>query len=217
DFAHGRRKSSVGRSVSGFAECIRSRSAWRSSLAFAVLLFAVAPAAWPGSIEAVGSAAGKVEPYDPAAIPSLFLHRSGRESWPAWRRSVPAGHWTRIEGTDLGDVIPKRRVQGALKARIDAWNGLAADRGRSRLYSAANGGHADYAGNEVYELDLETDRPRWKLLRGPSRKEDVLASDYNRKAYHDYYRDGRPASTHTYYALQFLASRNAIFKFGAGS
>lgn len=130
---------------------------------------------------------------------------------------MPAGHWTRIEGTDLGDVIPEPRVRGSLKARIDAWNGLAADRGRSRLYSAGNGGHADYAGNEVYELDLASDRPGWKLLRGPSRNEDVLASNYNRKEYNDYYRDGRPASTHTYYALQFLASRNAIFKFGAGS
>jgi hypothetical protein len=106
---------------------------------------------------------------------------------------------------------------GALSARIDAWNGLAADRRSNKLFSAANGGHADYAGNEVYEIDLSVEKPAWKLLRAPTPNEQILASNYALKQFHDYYLDGRPASTHTYYALNFLASRNAIFKFGAGS
>ncbi len=169
------------------------------------------------SSAATGEASGTVAPYDASAIPSNSFADAKRASWPAWRRSLAPGAWIRLPDTDLGELVPKEPVSGSLKARIDAWNGLAADRARNRLYSAANGGHADYAGNEVYELDLSRDRPRWRLLRGPTPKEGVLASNYNRKEFHDYYRDGRPASTHTYYALQFIASRNAVFKFGAGS
>jgi hypothetical protein len=125
--------------------------------------------------------------------------------------------WAPIAGTDLSSVAPHPAVPGSLRARIDAWNGLAADAEGGRLYSADNGGHADYSGNEVYEIDLTTEHPRWKLLRAPTPAEDILKSDYTRKIYNYYYRDGRPASTHTYYALQYLPSRHAIFMFGRGS
>lgn len=125
--------------------------------------------------------------------------------------------WRQILGSDLSSVAPNPAVPGALSARIDAWNGLAADTRTNRLYSAANGGHADYAGNEVYEIDLSVEEPKWKILRNPTPTSEIVASNGSQGIYHDYYLDGRPASTHTYYALNFLASRNAIFKFGAGS
>src|SRR5690606_36906719 len=108
-------------------------------------------------------------------------------------------------------------VPGAVSARIDAWNGLAADTRTSRLFSAANGGHADYSGNEVYEIDLSVDAPKWRMLRAPTPEEFIVISNQTKGIYHDYYLDGRPSSTHTYYALNFISTRNAIFKFGAGS
>src|SRR5690606_29235946 len=46
---------------------------------------------------------------------------------------------------------------------------------------------------------------------------EIVASNGSQGIYHDYYLDGRPASTHTYYALNFISSRNAIFKFASGS
>ena len=55
------------------------------------------------------------------------------------------------------------------------------------------------------------------MFRAPTPAAQVVASNGSQGIYNDYYLDGRPASTHTYYALQFLSSRNAIFKFGAGS
>src|SRR5690606_11157850 len=84
DFAHGRRKSSadVRLGFPGLAERIQGRYE-RWSRAFVALLCAVAVSdAWTGSTEAVASAAGTVEPYDPAAISSTFVHRSGPKVWP---------------------------------------------------------------------------------------------------------------------------------------
>ena len=158
-----------------------------------------------------------VAPYDPSALPVIGGEPSASATWPAWRKALSRWQWKQIPGTDLSTVVPSPAVPGALSARIDAWNGLAADTRTNRLYSAANGGHADYSGTEVVELYLSGETAAWRMLRAPTAAASIAASDYTKGAFYDYYLDGRPASTHTYYALQFIASRNAIFKFGAGS
>ncbi len=94
--------------------------------------------------------------------------------------------------------------------RINAWNGLAANRDNNRLYLAGAGGHADWAGNEAYEIDLQANQPRWRLLRGPSPGTAVVFGM-------NYYTDGRPSSTHLYYALHYVRSKGRIFKLSAGS
>lgn len=167
--------------------------------------------------EPMGVPSGAVSTYDPSVLPIVGGEPSSSAQWPSWRQSMARWQWKQIPGTDLSSIAPTPAVPGALSARIDAWNGLAADVRTSRLFSAANGGHADYAGNEVYEINLSVDFPAWRLLRAPTATSDIVASDYSKGIFHDYYLDGRPSSTHTYYALNFLASRNAIFKFGAGS
>lgn len=158
-----------------------------------------------------------VAPYDPSVLPVIGGEPSASATWPTWRKDLARWQWKQLPGSDLSSVVPSPAVPGSLSARIDAWNGLAADTRSNRLYSAANGGHADYSGNEVVEFDLSSAAPAWRMLRGPTPTESIVASDYNKGIYNDYYLDGRPASTHTYYALQFIASRNAIFKFAAGS
>ncbi len=94
--------------------------------------------------------------------------------------------------------------------RINAWNGLAANRDNGKLYLACAGGHADWAGNEAYEIDLEQALPKWRLLRGPTPGASIVMNM-------PYYSDGRPSSTHLYYALHFVRSRARIFKLSAGS
>jgi hypothetical protein len=147
---------------------------------------------------------------------------------PIWRSDMVAWQWKEIPGTSLSALQPDPLisgqpdadgvgVRGGLYGRIDAWNGLAADTTTSTVYSAANGGHADYAGNEVYGIDLSLDRPEWTILRQPTAAEFIQAGNYNDAKYSDYYLDGRPGSTHSYYALQFISARGAIFRFGAGS
>ena len=184
-------------------------------------LIAIGRAALLLSILVTGSCiaqpTGKVAAYDAESLTSSQDVRPAPGKWPKWRKPLRRWEWKQIPGTDLSTIVPSPPVPGSPNERVNAWNGLAADMRTNRLFSADNGGHADYAGNEVYSIDMSADAPKWKMLRAPTPAEEILKSDYTSGTYNDYYEDGRPSSTHTYYALQFLGSRNAIFKFGAGS
>lgn len=139
---------------------------------------------------------------------------------PTWRTSGAKFRWIEIPQTSMTTVKVADPSTGDLVAptqRIDAWNGLAANRDTDRLYLAGAGGHADWSGNEAYEIDLHRDQPAWKLLRGPTMAPDVLASNASKGIYHHYYADGRPSSTHLYFALQFVRARGRVFKMSAGS
>ncbi|MEW5738029.1 MAG: hypothetical protein AB1938_03830 [Myxococcota bacterium] len=132
---------------------------------------------------------------------------------PSWRRGLVAWEWVELPGTSLSTLAVENPLTGAMErptARIDAWNGLAADPGTNRVYLACAGGHADWAGNEVYDIDLGVDAPRWRMLRGPTPGASIVVNQ-------PYYLDGRPSSTHLYYALHVVPSRGRIFKFSAGS
>jgi hypothetical protein len=121
--------------------------------------------------------------------------------------------WAEIPNTSLATqpiTNPFNTMMERPAGRIDAWNGLAANVDTNRLYLAAAGGHADWAGNEVYEIDLGVDAPAWRVLRQPSPGNTITAGV-------DYYSDGKPASTHLYYALHFVRSKNRVFKLSAGS
>jgi hypothetical protein len=132
---------------------------------------------------------------------------------PAWRQGLAKWQWVELPGTSLSNQPVPNPSTGDLETpsqRIDAWNGLAANRDNNRVYLACAGGHADWAGNEAYEIDLQLDQPRWRLLRNPTAGTDVLFGQ-------SYYADGRPSSTHLYYALQFVRARGRVFKLSAGS
>ncbi len=131
---------------------------------------------------------------------------------PAWRQGLAKWQWVELPGTSLSNqlVSDATGAMVAPTARIDAWNGLAVNRDDNRVYLAGAGGHADWAGNEAYEIDLQADQPRWRLLRGPSAGADIVLAA-------NYYADGRPSSTHLYFALQFVRVHNRIFKLSAGS
>ncbi len=140
--------------------------------------------------------------------------------FPVWRKGIAKWAWREIPGTSMTTVTVADPFSGQMvapTARLDAWNGLAANRDTNRVYLANAGGHADWAGNEAYEIDLQQDLPRWKLLRGSTMAPDVLASNGSQGIFHNYYADGRPSSTHLYYALQFVRARNRIFKMCSGS
>jgi len=132
---------------------------------------------------------------------------------PSWRQGLAKWQWVELPGTAMTSRTVADPFTGAMTAptaRIDAWNGLAADRDTNRLYLACAGGHADWAGNEVYELDLGAELPRWRILRDPTPGASIVMNQ-------PYYLDGRPSSTHLYYALHFVRSRGRIFKLSAGS
>lgn len=132
---------------------------------------------------------------------------------PSWRQGLAKWQWLELPGTSLSNQQVPNPMTGSMEApsaRINAWNGLAANRDNNRVYLAAAGGHADWAGNEAYEIDLQQEQPRWRMLRGPTTGADVMFGV-------NYYGDGRPSSTHLYFALQFVRARNRVFKLSAGS
>ena len=121
--------------------------------------------------------------------------------------------WVEIPGSSLSTTAvlnPTNNMMEHPSGRIDAWNGLAANTDTNRVYLAAAGGHADWMGNEVYEIDLSVDAPTWRILRGPSAGNTIVFGA-------DYCTDGRPSSTHLYYALHFVRGKNRVFKLSAGS
>lgn len=118
---------------------------------------------------------------------------------------VPAGHWLELQGTAMADVLPPQdTVPGSRAAIVTAWSGGVYDRDRNRMV-VWGGGHADYAGNEVYAFDLEA--LAWTRLGDPSL--DVGGDEAS-----GYYPDGRPRSRHTYDYLAYVPELGAMCSVG---
>jgi hypothetical protein len=133
---------------------------------------------------------------------------------PTWRQGLIKWQWLELPGTALSNqpvADPfSASTMVAPTQRINAWNGLSANRDINEVYLACAGGHADWAGNEAYAIAFSAAMPRWRLLRGPT-PGNFISLDV------PYYSDGRPSSTHLYYALHFVRGRNRIFKMSSGS
>jgi hypothetical protein len=129
---------------------------------------------------------------------------------PPWLASLPLWRWSAVPGTALSSVDPNPRPAGITgpRSKIDAWCGAGLKRSGSVYLIAAAGGHADYAGNEVDALALNTDRPAWSQLRPPSAPEDVIDQA-------QFYLDKRPAAAHTYYATQFIDALDRLMVIGS--
>jgi hypothetical protein len=119
--------------------------------------------------------------------------------------------WYQIPNTKLRVVCPNpssyQQIQGmeGCAAIVDDWSGGAFDTARNRLL-ILGGGHAGYAGNEVYALDLDT--ATMQRLNEPSTSiRDGCAAGGT-------YSDGKPVARHTYNHLEYLPKHDAIFLWG---
>jgi len=86
-----------------------------------------------------------------------------------------------------------------------AWSGGVFDTTRNRLI-IWGGGHGDYAGNEVYALNLDT--LTIERLNDPSVPVNNACNT------NGIYADGKPASRHTYNHLAYLPDQDAMFAWG---
>jgi hypothetical protein len=129
---------------------------------------------------------------------------------PAWVASLPLWTWYEIPNTALASVEPAIRPLGwtGPRSKIDTWNGAALKREGSIYILGAAGGHADYAGNEVNAIQLNSTAPQWIELRGPTRNSDIVDRT-------QFYLDLRPSSTHSYYATQFINPLNRMVVFAS--
>ncbi len=78
---------------------------------------------------------------------------------------------------------------------------MVVDTRTSKLYCVANGGHGDYAGNEVDVLALNVASPAWAELLAPSSSAQYTAPPSDPYGNVQYYLDGRPCARHTYYGV----------------
>lgn len=131
---------------------------------------------------------------------------------PAWRQGQAVGEWRQIGGAALSSApiavqtFPDAGSTGP-DSKVIAWTGFAIDTRDSSVYSAANGGHMDYAGNEVNRLRLSDNTPTWAEPRASSTLANVRMSA-------THYADGRPTSRHTYYGTALNQIRGRVMLLG---
>jgi hypothetical protein len=142
------------------------------------------------------------------ALAVLLLAPAPTAALPAWVDALPLWQWHAIPDTALSSVEPSPRPLGITgpASKIIAWCGATLKRQGSVYLIGAAGGHADYGGNEVDALRLNAATPHWEQLRAPSVNADIVGSS-------GVYLDLRGASTHTYYATQFIDALNRLIVF----
>jgi hypothetical protein len=123
------------------------------------------------------------------------------------------GHWYAVPGSRLdqqaGVFPPVPTPEGNPANVLAAWSGAAYDAKRERVLFQG-GGHGDYAGNEVYALDVNTFR--WSRVWGPSAQIPPRQQSEGRAEYPD----GNPASVHSYDGLNYIPGLDKLWR-GGGS
>ena len=124
-----------------------------------------------------------------------------------------AGTWTELPNTKIEDVGPPNPPppSGPLRNVVNAWSGAAMDTVNNRLF-IWGGGHNDYAGNEIYVLNLNTQS--MERFWGPSPSSDDFWFGACPDPTDSKVADGTPMSRHTYGGLAYLEHVNLFWIFG---
>jgi hypothetical protein len=121
--------------------------------------------------------------------------------------ALSIGQWQQIPNTSISSVEPSPIPLGTNRdSKVIAWTSFVVDTRTSKVYSVANGGHNNYAGNEVDVLDLERDQPVWSQILPPTPNSQITNGQ-------SYYADGRPTSRHTYYGVTLDEFNDRIMLF----
>ncbi len=133
--------------------------------------------------------------------------------------ATPEGAWVKVNANHFQDVwtpVEQRADSngtpvGEPRKIISAWGSMAWDSRRAQLI-IWGGGHADYAGNDVYRFDART--LRWERASLPSRVVAPLGDN------HYFTADGAmnaPISSHTYDNQEFLPLLDRFITFGGAN
>jgi hypothetical protein len=142
--------------------------------------------------------------------------------------------WIGIAGSSgqrIVDCLPSPTVVAATQANYSpsnnpnsitsAWCGGSVDQRRGEYLLVANGGHADYAGNEGYALSLRETTPAWRRISDPSPNATLNATTLGSEG-NGLYADGRPRSMHNTFQCfgdgrVWVALMNSVASGGGGS
>jgi hypothetical protein len=128
------------------------------------------------------------------------------------------GHWYEVPNSRLDAIDPEDNPVynpnypgnapwhgvGGLRMIMGAWSGGTMDTERSRLL-IWGGGHADYAGNEIYAFSLET--LKWTMIAEPSINVGGSPESH-------LYPDGHPRSFHTHNYFTYVPGIDDFVSFG---
>lgn len=135
---------------------------------------------------------------------------------PAWRLNMNVGDWKEISGSKMSLCPPSVEFtipNNGPNTILEAWNGLAIDPRDSTIYSVANGGHNDWAGNEVFAIKLSDNAPKWIEKRKSSPENTIGANQpYNNDGPNN--TPGTPTSRHSYNGVEFSMQRNRVILMG---
>lgn len=126
--------------------------------------------------------------------------------------SIPPQQWKNVPGTALASVVPPRAMMpndGAVSGPasvLSAWNGAAYDPGRHHMYFWG-GGHTDYGGNEVYDLDLG----QLKISRLTDPSPLTANAPAGQNAQCKVPADGTPLSAHDYDGIAWCPLTNSFW------
>lgn len=125
--------------------------------------------------EAAGKAMAQSKPCPPSTVSAVggtsIATSCGLEnpgSAPSWFVSMDDGTWATPVTNTVDSVKPSPLPPGSHETICTAWTGGTVDPVRGEMLLAANGGHGDYSGNEVYACSIRSATPRWQRLTTPS-------------------------------------------------
>lgn len=128
---------------------------------------------------------------------------------PSWVSSQPLWTWFDVPNSALSTYFAANPSElpsvGDRTFVTSGYNGSSLKRDGSVFYLAGNGGHNNYAGNEVYALTLNSETPTWDRLNAPTANADLRDNS-------EFYADLRPCSTHTYYAVHYIDALRRIVR-----
>lgn len=145
---------------------------------------------------------------------------------PAWFVSQTDSTWLAIAGSGktISDVypspIPNTGLSGENPTAITAaWTGGCVAQNLREYIFAANGGHADYPGNEVYALSLGDAVPAWRRIADPTPDASMLNPPSDEG--NGLWSDGRPRGMHNTFQVYgngkvWFPALNAVSSPGGG-
>lgn len=135
---------------------------------------------------------------------------------PQWVSSAPLRTWTELPGTKLESAqVGLNPWSTGTPQQVCSYSGATLRDYGSEVF-LCGGGHADYAGNEMYSLRLADAAPVWKRRIEPT-PPSLIPWTSGTPAPGSYYADGRPAARHTYWQIQFIDSLDKLFLFGCSA
>jgi len=122
---------------------------------------------------------------------------------PTWYSAMTDKTWTRLlthaQFLATAPTNPSVLSDSGVGIVVGAFNGAVVDQKRGAMLLAANGGHHDYAGNEVYECLLRANTPKWTRLTDRSPDNQINTSALQNNIYAKVsYADGMPPGMHTW-------------------